>query len=116
MPCLRIGTLCRSLGITVDRYTSSRHQNDTNANWMMVKVIGIGRAFKMDFEDVLVSADVRYQIIQRPINRYETGARRASANSCALALILPLRARIVVIASLILFRGRCLGFLMELTE
>lgn len=98
MPCLRIGTLCRSLGITVDRYTSRRHQNDTNANWIMVNVIGIGRAFKIDFEDVLVSADVRYQIIQRPytdislasaalypskhtINRYETGARRASANS-----------------------------------
>jgi hypothetical protein len=33
---------------------------------MIVRVMGIGRAFRMDFEDVFVSAEVRYQTIQRP--------------------------------------------------
>lgn len=37
------------------------------------------------------------------ISLYDTGALRASANSCALALTLPLRVLIVLIASLILF-------------
>jgi len=127
--------VCFSRGNNDERYTSSRHQTDTKANWIMVKVIGIGRAFKMDFEDVFVRAEVKYQITHKVWNmdqschskskdpllvdhgkrhttsRYETGARSASASSCALALTLPLRVRIVEIASLILFRGRCLEFL-----
>lgn len=41
------------------------------------------------------------------ISLYDTGALRASANSCALALILAFRALIVLIASLILFSGLC---------
>jgi hypothetical protein len=32
---------------------------------MIVNVIGIGRAFKMDFEDVFVRAEVKYQITHR---------------------------------------------------
>ena len=32
---------------------------------MMVNVIGIGKAFKMDLEDVLVRAEVRYHTTQR---------------------------------------------------
>jgi hypothetical protein len=28
--------------------------------------MGIGRALRMDFEDVLVRADVKYQTMQRP--------------------------------------------------
>jgi hypothetical protein len=33
---------------------------------MIVNVMGIGRAFRIDFEDVFVSAEVMYQIRQRP--------------------------------------------------
>lgn len=47
------------------------------------------------------------------INLYETGALRACANSCALALTLALRVRIVLIASLILFLDLCFGFLSD---
>lgn len=42
------------------------------------------------------------------INLYDTGARRTSAISWALALMLAFRVRIVLIVSLMLLRGRCL--------
>lgn len=32
---------------------------------MMVNVIGLGKALRMDFEEVLVRAEVRYQITHR---------------------------------------------------
>jgi hypothetical protein len=32
-------------------------------------VIGIGRAFKIDFEDVFVRAEVRYQTTQRALKQ-----------------------------------------------
>lgn len=47
----------------MERYTNNKHQKETNANWTMVRVIGIGRAFKIDFEDVFVRAEVKYQMI-----------------------------------------------------
>lgn len=65
MPCLRTGTLCCNHGITVDRYTNTRHQIETNANWTIVSVIGIGKAFRMDLEDVFVRAEVKYHTRQR---------------------------------------------------
>lgn len=50
---------------------------------------------------------------QPTISRYDRGALSASANSEALALTLALRVLIVLIASLILFLGRCFGFLID---
>lgn len=41
------------------------HHIDTNANCTTVRVTGFGRAFRMDFEDVLVTAEVKYQMRQR---------------------------------------------------
>ena len=61
MPFLRAGMLLLREGNMVERYTNDKHHRDTNANCTIVSVTGLGRAFKMDFEDVLVTADVRYQ-------------------------------------------------------
>jgi hypothetical protein len=41
------------------------HHIDTNANCTAVRVTGFGRAFRMDFEDVFVTAEVKYQMRQR---------------------------------------------------
>jgi hypothetical protein len=84
---------------------------------------------RMDFEDVFVSADDMYQIMQRiyavlvsprcfvlvsmrgglTTSFGDTGALRASAISCALAVTLPLREWICLIASLRLRCLPCLG-------
>ena len=40
-----------------------KHHIETEANWMMVNVAGLSRALRMDFEDVLVKADVMYHEI-----------------------------------------------------
>lgn len=69
IPCLRTGTFRRSHGTLVDTYTSNRHQNETNANCTIVNVMGMGRAFKMDFDDVFVTAEVKYQITQSAYER-----------------------------------------------
>lgn len=69
--------------------------------------MGRGNAFKIDLDEVFVRAEVMYQIRQSPINLYDTGAFKAAASSCAFALILAFRVLMVVIASLMLFRGRC---------
>lgn len=65
MPFLSAGILLLNKGNTVDRYTSKRQDNGTNANCTIVRVTGFGRAFKMDFEDVFVTAEVMYQMRQR---------------------------------------------------
>jgi hypothetical protein len=41
-----------------------KHHSETDANWMIVRVAGFGKAFKIDLEEVLVKAEVRYQTIQ----------------------------------------------------
>ena len=38
------------------------HQVETKANWMSVRVIGLGKAFRMDFEEVFVRAEDMYHI------------------------------------------------------
>lgn len=43
-----------------------RHHPDTDANWRMVRVAGLGKAFNIDFEDVFVNAEDMYHMIQRP--------------------------------------------------
>jgi hypothetical protein len=44
-----------------DRPVKTRHQIETEANWTIVRVAGFGKAFKMDFDDVFVRAEVMYQ-------------------------------------------------------
>jgi hypothetical protein len=64
MPFLRAGTLFLSQGKIADKYANNRHHIETNANCTIVRVIGLGRAFKMDLEDVFVVAEVIYHIRQ----------------------------------------------------
>lgn len=51
-------------GNNVERYASVRHHIETKANWTIVRVIGFGRAFRMDLDDVFVRAEVMYQTRQ----------------------------------------------------
>ena len=62
---MRAGILFLSHGNIFERYDSSKHHIDTNANCTIVRVIGFGSAFRMDFDDVFVSAEVMYQMRQR---------------------------------------------------
>ncbi len=55
-------------GKIVARLARTRHQKKTEANWMIVRVAGLGKAFKIDLEDVFVSAEVMYQAIQSAYN------------------------------------------------
>ena len=64
MPFLRAGILLLSEGITVERYTNTKHHIDTKANCTTVRVMGLGKAFKIDFDEVFVTAEVMYQIRQ----------------------------------------------------
>jgi hypothetical protein len=49
---------------------AKRRQYDaTNANWMRVRVAGLGHAVRIDFEDVLVRADEAYHMTQRVCRR-----------------------------------------------
>ena len=41
-----------------------RHHTETEANCTIVKVTGFGNAVNMDFDEVLVRADVIYHAIQ----------------------------------------------------
>ncbi len=41
------------------------HQEDTKANWIRVRVIGLGKTLRMDFDEVLVRAELMYQMRQR---------------------------------------------------
>ena len=41
-----------------------RHHIETDANCTIVNVTGFGKAVRIDFEDVLVSADVIYHAMQ----------------------------------------------------
>jgi hypothetical protein len=66
MPLRRAGIAVFNPGKSVEQYVRSRHQNDTKANCIRVSVTGLGSAVNMDLEDVLVTADVMYQTIQRP--------------------------------------------------
>ncbi len=43
----------------------NRHHPETKANCIIVSVIGLGKALSMDLEEVLVNAELKYQIRQR---------------------------------------------------
>lgn len=41
------------------------HSDETKANWIIVKVAGLSKAFRMDFDDVFVMAEDAYHSTQR---------------------------------------------------
>lgn len=47
---------------------------------MIVNVMGIGRALRIDLEDVLVRAEVKYQIRQRPYINLSAVSKKVIAN------------------------------------
>lgn len=63
--CLRTVNLVLRTGKMVASQARNMHSDETNANWMMVRVAGLSKAFKMDFDDVLVMAEDAYHITQR---------------------------------------------------
>lgn len=65
MPVLRAGTFLFSEGNSLERYVRNRHHVDTKPNCTVVSVTGCGRAFKIDFDEVFVVADVVYHTMQR---------------------------------------------------
>lgn len=65
IPFLSAGMAVFKRGKTEANCAKTRHHRETHANCTMVKVTGFGKALRMDFEDVFVSADVMYQTIQR---------------------------------------------------
>lgn len=120
MPCLRAGIVVFKRGKRCAMYARRRHHPETNANCIIVRVIGLGNALSIDFEEVLVKAEVRYQIRQRTCSKYQSGERNtledthtivltdigafnASASSCAFSLTLAFLLRMVLNASLRLF-------------
>jgi hypothetical protein len=124
MPFFSAGIDLFRMGKTEARYAMMRHQMETDANCTIVNVTGFGNAVNIDFEDVLVNADVMYHAMQsawmkldrspyteqlpskRTTSVYDIGAFKASANSCAFSVTLPLRARMFLKASLTLLLGR----------
>lgn len=44
----------------------------TKANWIRVRVAGLGKALRMLFEEVLVKALEKYQIMQRVYRNYSS--------------------------------------------
>ena len=63
-PFFNAGMDLLSPGNNVDSDVRMKHQSETEANWMMVKVAGFGKALRIDLDEVLVRADVRYQTMQ----------------------------------------------------
>ena len=64
MPFFKAGiAICRR-GNRRARDAKNRHHPETNANCIIVRVIGLGKALRMDLEEVLVSAELKYQIMQ----------------------------------------------------
>lgn len=66
IPFLRTGRALRTDALRFASHAKKTHQKDTRANWMMVKVTGMGREVKMALDEVLVMMDVMYQKAQRP--------------------------------------------------
>lgn len=65
MPFLRAGILVLRPGKRVARYAKKRHHPETKANCIMVRVIGFGKALRIDFDEVFVRAELKYQTRQR---------------------------------------------------
>jgi len=49
----------------VDSHEKHMQREETNANWIKVRVAGLGKALRIAFDEVFVSALDRYQTIDR---------------------------------------------------
>jgi hypothetical protein len=65
MGCLRAVIFVLRTGKMVASQAMTTQSDETNANWIKVKVAGLLKAFRMDLEEVLVSAEDAYQARQR---------------------------------------------------
>ena len=65
MPFRRAGIAVFRRGNRRASHARKRHQPETKANCMIVSVIGLGKALRMDLEDVLVKAELKYQTRHR---------------------------------------------------
>lgn len=65
MPFFKAGTRTFRLGNDIARNAKKRHHPETKANCMMVKVIGLGKVLRIDFDEVLVKAELKYQTRHR---------------------------------------------------
>lgn len=63
-PFFRAGIALRKGGNIEANHVRSKHQPETEANWAIVRVTGRLKALRIDFDEVLVSAEVIYHIIQ----------------------------------------------------
>jgi hypothetical protein len=54
-----------NIGKMVANHEKNMHKEATKANWIKVSVAGLGKAFRMAFEEVFVRALDRYHIMQR---------------------------------------------------
>ena len=68
-PFFRAGIDLFSEGNIDDSDVRMKHHKDTDANWMMVRVAGLGKALRIDLEEVLVRAEVMYQAMQSACSR-----------------------------------------------
>jgi len=62
-----------NIGKIVASHEKNMQKEATKANWIKVSVAGLGKALRMDFEDVFVRALDIYQIMQRIYNGNQYG-------------------------------------------
>lgn len=65
MGCRNADILVRRTGKMLASQERKMQSEDTKANWINVKVAGMSKALRMDFDDVLVRADEVYHMTQR---------------------------------------------------
>lgn len=58
-------------GQTVEIHEKNRQNDETKPNWISVRVAGLGKELRIDFEEVLVKALEKYQTRQ---SAYKTSA------------------------------------------
>ena len=68
-PFFNAGIDLFSPGKSVEIDVRMKHHSETEANWMMVKVAGFGKALRIDLDEVLVRAEVMYQTMQSAYSR-----------------------------------------------
>jgi hypothetical protein len=64
IPYLRAGIVFLSAGNIVASHEKKRQKVATSRNWTRVRVAGFGKAFRIDFEEVLVRAEEKYHTMQ----------------------------------------------------
>jgi len=84
-PFLRGGILRFSDGKMEAKDARMKHHIDTEANWIMVNVAGLSKALRMDFDEVLVRAEVMYHPMQSALRN-----QRHQSTACFAVLTINL--------------------------